>query len=89
MTLTPPKLVLTKGFLILSLTVRPTGGTTTVEIDGYRRHWLRVTRLPIARSSLLRVRIRDRGYTALRIRASLPGGQTWAASRTIRVPATG
>ena len=88
-TLTPAKLVLAKGFLILTLTVRPAGGTTTVQIDGYRRHWLKITQLPIARSSLLHVRIRDRGYTALRIRASLPGSKTWAASRTIRVPATG
>lgn len=87
MSLTSPKLVLAKGFLVLTLTVRTVGGTTTIQIDGYRRHWLKVTQLRIARSSSVRARIRDRGYTALRIRATLPGGKTWAAARTIRVPA--
>ncbi|WP_217921311.1 hypothetical protein [Miltoncostaea oceani] len=82
-----PRLRLVRGVFTLRLTVSVRGGRTRVAVQGFRGGaWRPVVRVTLNRSSRVRVRFRDRGFTGVRIRASRPGSTRWAASRVMRVP---
>jgi hypothetical protein len=82
----PPTLRGNRGRLILSFRVRLDGGSSVVHIAGFRpRSWRPLTRVRLARSGRLAVRIPDRAYTHLRIRATVPGRRGWRAGRVVNV----
>jgi hypothetical protein len=63
------------------------GGTTKVRVDGYRgRKWRRVALVRAPRSGKVTVRIRDTGFLAFRIRATVPGRLGFRAGRLVTVP---
>jgi hypothetical protein len=78
------------GYLILTVTVRLKGGPTVVGVDGYRRRrWLGIRTLKLSQSARIRVRIRDRGYLSVRVKARVPGSRRWGATVVVRVPSRG
>ncbi|WP_217915401.1 glycoside hydrolase family protein [Miltoncostaea marina] len=82
-----PKLTLRRGRVTLAVGVTVRGGRVRVAVQGFRAgRWRPIASVRLARSSRLTVRFRDRGYLAIRLRATRPGTSTWAVSRVVRAP---
>ena len=59
------------GFFNLSFAVVTKSKKTAVVVDAQRgAKWLGVTTVKLKRSSTLRLKVRDRGYTMIRVRAN-------------------
>ncbi len=75
------------GRMTLQFSVSVAGGRSRIVVEGLRRgRWASVARTTVQRSSRVVIRFRDRGYLAIRVRVSRPGGTSWVASRVARVP---
>jgi polysaccharide biosynthesis protein PslG len=87
-TLGRPKVTVRRGIITLTMRVRLIRTRATLRVEGYRpKRWRRVATVTLKRSSVVRVRVRDRGYLGLRVKAKPPKGKRWVASRVVRVPA--
>ena len=72
----------------LVFTVRCSGGSTKVRIEGYRaRRWRLVTTVKVPRSGKVTLRFRDKGYLGFRLRATIPGRSGFRVGRVVRIPA--
>ena len=74
-----------RGFFNLTFAVLTRSKSkTTIRIDGERgTKWLSVTTLKLTRSSRIRVKLRDRGYVMVRVRASSTLGKACRARAPI------
>ena len=78
---------ISRGFLTLSFRVRVAGGATALRIEGYRApRWRRITTLTVRRSSLVRMRLADRGYAGIRVRGTVPGRRGFRVGFVLRIP---
>jgi hypothetical protein len=97
----PSKLRTSKGFLaigrpvlkgrrgIFRLRYRVTlrGGAARTIVEGLRgKRWRTLTRVRVRRTGTVTVRFVDRAFTALRIRATVPGRKGWRVARVVKVP---
>jgi len=82
-----PALSLKDRVFRLAFRVTVAGGRSTVRVDGYRaRAWRRVAVLRVARSGRVTIRVRDTGFAAFRIRATVPGRAGFRSGRLVKVP---